>query len=171
MDDHGTLVAVRFLDKRLIKGRTEDFRPNREFFHVLKPGARSATRVPIENLKAVFFIKSLGRDPGCVDRRSYGERVGTEHKVWLEFSDGESLAGWSSSSRSRQRGFFVFPADPESNLEKAYVFRAALRRLEEGEAAEEASRAYQVSAGPSWVARSSEHDAVGSYRLVRRPRS
>jgi hypothetical protein len=171
VNEHGTLVAVRFLDKRLIKGRTEDFRPNRDFFHVLQPGARSLTRVPIEDLKAIFFIKTLGRDPSCIDRRSYEERGGSERKVWLEFSDGESLAGWSSSSRSRQRGFFVFPADRESNLEKAYVFRSALRRLEEGDAAEEASRAFHVSAGPVWSTRSSERDAVGTYRLVRRHRS
>ncbi len=170
MDEHGTLVAVRFLDKRLVKGRTEDFRPSRDFFHVLEPGAKSPTRVPIADLKAVFFIKSLGRDPGCVDRRAYGEGTGTERKVWLEFSDGERLAGWSNSSRSPREGFFVFPADPDSNLEKAYVFRSALRRLEEGEAAEQAARAYQVSSGPIWVARSSAEDAVGSYRLVRRRR-
>jgi hypothetical protein len=77
VDEHGTLVAVRFRDKSLIKGWTEDFRPNRDFFHVLETGAGTPTRVPIENLKAVFFLKSLGRDPGCVDRRAYGERAGS----------------------------------------------------------------------------------------------
>ncbi len=170
MDEHGTLVAVRFLDKRLVKGRTEDFRPNREFFHVLEPGANSATRIPIAGLKAVFFIRSLGRDPGCVDRRAYGARTGSERKVWLEFCDGERLAGWSNSSRSPREGFFLFPADPDSNLEKAYVFRSSLQRLVEDEAAEEAARAFQVSSGPSWVTRSSAEDTVGSYRLVRRRR-
>lgn len=166
----GRLVAVRFRDKRLIKGHTRDFRPGRDFFHVVSDGASTATRVPTGDLKAVFFIKSLGRDPSCVDRRSFGERAGSEHKIWLEFSDGERLACWSSSSASRRAGFYVFPADPESNMERAYVFRSALRRLEEGEAAEEACRAYTLSSERGWITRASARDAVGSYRLVRRPK-
>ncbi len=169
MHESGTLVAVRFLDRRLVKGRTSDFRPNREFFHVRAEGAPSSTRVPTQDLKAVFFIKSLGRDPRCVDARSFGDPAGAEHKVWLEFSDGERLAGWSSSSASHDAGFYVFPADPASNMEKAYVFRSALRRLEEGAAAEAAAQAFHISSGGDWATQgSAQEDPVGSYRLFRR---
>ena len=165
----GKLVAVRFRDKRLIKGRTADFRPGRNFFHVRPDGISTTARVPMQDLKAVFFIKTLGRDPQSVDRRTFEERAGSEQKVWLEFADGERLAGWSNSCGSRQAGFFVFPTDPDSNLEKAYVLRSALRRIEEGEAAEEASRAFCISSEAGWVTRSSAEDAVGSYRLIRHP--
>ena len=39
MNELGRLVAVRSLDKVVIKGVTFDFRPNREFFHVEEEGA------------------------------------------------------------------------------------------------------------------------------------
>jgi hypothetical protein len=186
MSELGKLVAVRSLDKVLIKGWTFDFRPNRDFFHVEEEGGAAPVRVPIEHLKAVFFIKTLGRDPRCVDRRSFGRRAGPEKKLWIEFVDGEKMAGWSSSFGSPRKGFFVFPADPDSNTEMAYVFRSAIARMEEGEAAERAARAFNASSdGPpsagresrspsedspssAWERKSAEDFAVGTYRMVRR---
>ena len=145
MSELGKLVAVRSLDKVVVKGWTFHFRPNRDFFHVEEEGGAGPVRVDIDNLKAVFFIKTLGRDPSCVDKRSFGNRVGPEERIWIEFTDGERLAGWSNSFGSLRKGFFVFPADPDSNMEKAYVFRSAIARMEEGEAAEEAARAFNAS--------------------------
>ena len=100
MSAQGKLVAVRFLDKRLVKGWTFDFRPNRNVLHLKQDGAAAPTRVPIEDLKAIFFLKSQGRSRECVDKRSFGGWMGTEEKVWLEFHDGEKLAGWSNSCAS-----------------------------------------------------------------------
>jgi hypothetical protein len=166
----GKLVAVRSLDKRLRKGRTVDFRPNRSYFHLEEPGGTEPVRIPIRNLKGIFFLKSLGRSPSCVDRRSFVERTGTERKVWLEFRDGEKLAGWSNSVGSRRDGFYVFPADPDSNLEKAYVFRSALSRIEVGDAAEAASRAFCASRRepePPPAGTPAASEAIGTYRLTR----
>jgi hypothetical protein len=146
MNAIGRLVAVRFLDTRVLKGRIVDFHPNREFFHVEEPGNPSPTRVAIEGLKAIFFIKTLDGNPGHVDKRAFEDRLGTEKKVWIEFTDGEKLAAWANSSSSPRGGFYVFPADEESNMEKAYVFRAAIQRMEEGEAAEAAAREYSTRA-------------------------
>jgi len=174
MSELGKLVAVRSLDKSLIKGRTFDFRPNRDFFHVEEEGAPEPVRVPIENLKAVFFIKTLGRAPSCVDKRSFENRVGPEKKVWIEFVDGEKMASWSSSFGSLRKGFFVFPADPDSNTETAYVFRSAIDRVEEGEAAEEAARAFNSSSDEPissvWDLKILPEAAPGTYRLSRKSR-
>jgi hypothetical protein len=173
MEALGKLVAVRFRDKRLLKGWTSDFHPNRTFFHVEEGADAEPTRVTTENLKAVFFIKTLGRKSGCVDTQIYEERQSTAKKVWIEFSDGEKLAGWSNSYGSRRAGFFVFAADPDSNMEKAYVFRSAIERFEEGDAAEAAS---QVTASPqdcAWAtleAKISEDESMGSYRFIRKRR-
>jgi hypothetical protein len=144
----GKLVVVRFLDKRVLKGRIVDFRPDRDFFHVEEEGAAAATRVEVDGLKAVFFVKTLEGNRDHVEKRAFEERLGTEKKVWIEFTDGERLAGWSNSFASQRAGFYVFPADEDSNMEKAYVFRAAVVRVEEGEAAEAASRAWQAEAQP-----------------------
>jgi hypothetical protein len=145
----GKLVVVRFLDKRVLKGRIVDFHPNREFFHVEEPGGAAPTRVEVEGLKAIFFVKTLEGNPQHVERRAFEERTGTEKKVWIEFSDGEKLAGWSNSFGSARGGFYVFPADEDSNMEKAYVFRSAVLRLEEGEAAETAARGFHAGAQAS----------------------
>jgi hypothetical protein len=186
MSELGRLVAVRSLDKVVIKGVTFDFRPSREFFHLADEDAAAPVRVAIENLKAIFFIKTPGRDPSCVDKKSFGERAGPEKKVWIEFVDGEKMAGWSSSFGSPREGFFVFPADPNSNTEMAYVFRAAIDQMEEGERAEQAAREFNSSRrepptsvpepDPSndepppsaWELKSAEDFAVGSYRMVRK---
>ena len=144
MNAIGKLVVVRFLDKRILKGRIVDFHPDRDFFHVEEEGAAAATRVEVEGLKAVFFVKTLGGNRDHVEKRAFEERLGTERKVWVEFTDGEKLAGWSNSFASQRAGFYVFPADEDSNMEKAYVFRAAVAKLEEGEAAEAAVRGYQA---------------------------
>jgi len=184
MSEPGRLVAVRCLDKTVIKGLTFDFRPNRDFFHVEEEGAAAPLRVPIEDLKAIFFIKTLGRDPSCVDKRSFEQRVGPEKKVWIEFVDGEKMAGWSSSFGSPRAGFFVFPADPNSNTEMAYVFRSAIAQMEEGKRAEQAAREFNSSRSESppsapepdssnrehrrsaWELKSAEDFAVGAYRMV-----
>jgi hypothetical protein len=144
----GKLVAVRFLDKRVLKGRIVDFRPDRDFFHVEEEGAAVATRVEVEGLKALFFVKTLEGNRDHVEKRAFEERLGTEKKVWIEFTDGERLAGWSNSFASQRAGFYVFPADEDSNMEKAYVFRAAVAKLDEGEAAEAAARGYQAQPQP-----------------------
>ena len=184
MSELGRLVAVRSLDKVVIKGVTFDFRPNREFFHVEEEGAAAPVRVAIDNLKAIFFIKTLGRDPSCVDKKSFEERVGPEKKVWIEFVDGEKMAGWSSSFGSPREGFFVFPADPNSNTEMAYVFHSAIAQMEEGERAEQAAREFnsgnpapspsvpepdsseQKPPQSAWELKSAEDFAVGAYRMV-----
>jgi hypothetical protein len=174
MNALGKLVAVRFRDKRLVKGWTFDFLPNREFFHVREEGADAPARISTEALKAVFFIKTMGRSPDCVDKRTFEERQGTETKVWIEFVDGEKLAGWSNSFGSAKAGFFVFPADPDSNMEKAYVFRPAIARFAEGAAAEQASEAEcSVALNSAWSdlePRTSVDAPVGSYRMVRKRR-
>lgn len=181
-----TLVAVRYQDKRLLKGWTSDFMPNRAFFHLLLEDRDAPTRVELNGMKAVFFLKSPGRDPAFFDRRTFAKRMGSGTKVWLEFTDGERLAGWSSSFASSANGFYMFPADSESNLEKAYVFRSAIQRFEHGDEADAASRAFESVSRvlePSTIALSAKRSGqdtleleasdsatepeVGEYRLTR----
>jgi hypothetical protein len=140
----GQLVAVRYQDKRLLKGWTHDFMPNRDYFHLRQGDEAGATRIRLGGMKAVFFLKTPGRDRACIDRRTFSQRAGGNTKVWLEFTDGEKFAGWSNAVPSSGNGFFLFPADGDSNLEKAYVFRSALERLEQGDAADAASREFDA---------------------------
>lgn len=94
-------------------------------------------------LKAVFFIKTFEGDPGHEEVKHHEARKVPEKSIWIEFTDGEHLAGWSSALGGRD-GFYFTPTDPNSNLERAYVFRAAVRRLLHGEAALRAAMEHRL---------------------------
>jgi hypothetical protein len=141
----GKLVAVHYLDGRVVKGRTADFKPNCDFFHVRTDGG-AQTRVETPGLKGIFFIRTAEGDPAHDQRNDFEARAGAEKKIWIEFVDGESLAGWSSAFASAGRGFFFTPTDPDSNLERVYAFRAAIRELRVGPDAERAAAAARKQA-------------------------
>jgi len=143
----GKLVAVHFVDGKVLKGHTADFRPNGDFFHLMQDGVTTPEKISGDGLKAVFFIKTVEGDPDHKEEKIYRDRVGSEHKIWIEFTDGEQLAGWSNSFGSLKDGFYLFPSDSDSNLEKTYVFRSALRRIAEGDEAEAASKALADAGG------------------------
>ncbi|MGQ0721836.1 MAG: DUF6982 domain-containing protein [Candidatus Eiseniibacteriota bacterium] len=136
----GKLVAVHYVDGRVVKGRTSDFKPNCDFFHV-RTDAGALARVETAALKGVFFIRTPEGDPGHDQRNDFEARAGSEKKIWIDFVDGEALAGWSSAFASGGRGFFFTPTDPDSNLERVYAFRSAIRDLRVGPEAERAAEA------------------------------
>jgi hypothetical protein len=143
----GKLVAVRFTNGKILKGHTADFRPNGDFFHLVRDGAATPEKISREGLKAIFFIKTAEGDSKHREEKVYRDRVGPEQKIWVEFTDGEQLAGWSNSFGSLKDGFFLFPSDDDSNLVKTYVFRSALRRMAEGDEAEATSKALADTGG------------------------
>lgn len=130
------LVVARRLDGRIIKGHTTDFHPNRERFSVtMSPGAEPID-VLTDGLKAVFFVRSLDGNPDRRDHRMFPNASGQARpKIWLEFKDGERMAGWTVSVPLGRDGFYVIPTDPASNVEKAYVYRDAVSVLLQGEEA------------------------------------
>jgi hypothetical protein len=48
----------------------------------------------------------------------------------VEFKDGEILAGYTSGYTPTRVGFFVFPADPESNNEKVFILNRATKKVD-----------------------------------------
>ncbi|GJM44192.1 MAG: hypothetical protein DHS20C21_10340 [Gemmatimonadota bacterium] len=133
------LVVARYVDGRVVKGQTTDFHPELESFHIQGSSEVPPERVPVDGLKAVFFVRSLGGNPERQDHREFPSDVGVRRKLWLEFRDGEKMAAWPVSASLGRRGFYVLPTDRESNLEKAYVFRKAVKAVLEGKEAEYAS--------------------------------
>jgi hypothetical protein len=143
----GKLVAVHFTNGKVFKGHTADFRPNGDFFHLMQEGVATPKKICTEGIKAVFFIKTAEGDPDHKEEKIYRDRVGSETKIWIEFTDGEQLAGYSNSFGSQKAGFYLFPSDTDSNLVKTYVFRSAVRRMAEGDEAEAASKALTDAGG------------------------
>jgi len=126
-------VVARFVDGRLVKGTTVDFSPGKHAFHLTlqanSSGEESIT-VDAKNLKALFFVRDFGGNPQHqkpsafdVSRRSVGR------KIRVEFDDGEVMLGTTNGYRPGRGGFFVEPADPDSNNERCYVLEAATREV------------------------------------------
>lgn len=138
----GALVVARHLDGRVTKGYAVSFEPTTEIVLRTEPGGE-VVRVPTGELKAVFFVKDLEGDPKREERRAFTDSQLLGKRIWVEFADSEQMAGWSQSFRRGTEGFYLFPADPESNIEMAYVFTHATSSVLVESAAEHAARAFR----------------------------
>jgi hypothetical protein len=125
-------TVVRYRDKRKLKGYTADFLPTNELFHVStagEPGAESM-EVRVTELKAIFFVKDLIGNPKHCERKEFDpSRPPVGQKIRVVFKDGEVLIGTTPAYQPDDPGFFVIPADPESNNERCYVVSAAVKEV------------------------------------------
>ena len=117
-------VAVHFADGRLLKGHASDFFPKQETFHLEEQESGETNEIKVSELKGIFFVKTFEGDPTHDERKDL-ERVGLGKRIEVSFKDGELLMGYTSGYSPERMGFFVFPADPESNNEKVFVVTAA----------------------------------------------
>jgi hypothetical protein len=117
-------VVAHFADGRILKGWAIDFFPNRTSFHLEKEEAGETLEVQVGELKGVFFVKTFDGDSQATYRNDV-ERSGMGKKIQVDFSDGETLIGYTSGYSPARAGFFVFPADPNDNNDKVYVVTAA----------------------------------------------
>jgi len=118
-------VVVRFWDGRMVKGYTHDFTPNKGIFHVTEAqDGGKVIEVSTSLLKAVFFVKTF---EGNRNHRSTDDftveslRDVPGLKVKVTFSDGEVMYGTTHGYAPERKGFFIFPADKESNNERVFV--------------------------------------------------
>lgn len=132
-------VVAHYKDGRIVKGHTEDFNPAQNDFS-LQPyvGEREPLRISLEDLKAVFHVKTF---EGNKDHKRAQESVGEisdpryrnmmerSRKALLEFNDGERMWGFAAGMEKPLAGFFFFPTDPDSNNLRIYVIRSALRNM------------------------------------------
>jgi hypothetical protein len=127
-------VVVRFRDGRRLKGFTADFSPNKDFFHlslVDSPQGTKPERFRLTELKAIFFVRDLaskGRPRG--DVKEPGPSLpGAGRRIRVVFADGEILVGTTQGYQAGRVGFFVVPADPESNNERCFVISSAAQQV------------------------------------------
>ena len=118
------MVVAHYQDGRILKGYALDFFPNKESFHLEREGTGESTEVKIAELKGVFFVKTFEGNASAT-RRVDTERAGMGRKIKIEFTDGETLLGYTSGYSPARKGFFVFPIDPDDNNEKVFVITSA----------------------------------------------
>jgi hypothetical protein len=130
-------VVARFKDVTLIKGKTNNFSPIRNTFHLeVKSGEMvkkeqdkmKGVEIDKEDLKAAFFVKDFNGDR---DRRdTYEDEItGAGRKIRVEFNDGEIITGYTMSYSPDRPGFFLIPADLNGNNERIFVVKSATAKM------------------------------------------
>lgn len=122
-------IVARFADGRMLKGTTQDFTPGKDAFHVIgSEGGSQPVRVDVEQLKAVFFVKSLVGNSAYAEVKDFGGPT-AGRKVQVTFIDGEVLVGSTEVHEPDRPGFFMVPADPRSNNDRVYVVTRAVQAV------------------------------------------
>jgi hypothetical protein len=126
-------IVVRYLDGHLVKGFTNDFLPNKDLFHLIPMDAPPGTKpldVRISELKAVFFVKEFGGNPGYKDKQEFDpSKPVMGRKIQVTFKDGEIMLGTTQGYQPNRPGFFIVPADAQSNIERCFVVTAATQEV------------------------------------------
>lgn len=116
-------IVARYTDGRVFKGFTRDFSPNKPSFH-LWTEARAVGEcraVRLSDLKAVFFVREFEGKRWYLERKKFLGKPAVGSPVEVTFSDGEVLVGTTIGFDRKRPGFFLFPADPESNNVKVFA--------------------------------------------------
>jgi small nuclear ribonucleoprotein (snRNP)-like protein len=127
-------VIVRFRDRRIVTGGTHNFKSNREIFHVTEiHDEKKIIEIPMSQLKAIFFVETLQKNedrlsPEDFSLESFNDVIG--RKVKITFSDGEVMYGIIHGYTPHMKGFFIFPADKESNSKTVFVIRESTAAVE-----------------------------------------
>ncbi len=123
-------IVARYQDGSLLKGFTTDFHPEKQTFHVTVDGTvgEKPRQVHVANLKAVFFVKDFTGRPDYNELKVFdGLRPAPGRKIRVVFKDGEELIGVTQGYLPGRPGFFVAPADPDSNNVRCFVVASAVR--------------------------------------------
>ncbi|HKH99632.1 MAG TPA: hypothetical protein VJ999_11025 [Candidatus Sulfotelmatobacter sp.] len=119
----GSQVVVACLDGQRLKGYVHNFLPTRDSFRLFpaENSPHEAGRdVRLSSLKAIFFVKDLAGHGSHRDAYDV-KNLGHGRKIEVTFSDGETIIGATEAYNPQKAGFFLFPADPESNNIRVFI--------------------------------------------------
>ncbi len=125
-------VVARYKDGRVLKGTSLDVDLTRPNFHIRPPEGRPIL-VSLDDLKALFFVRSLEGDAAHNEQRTPepGDSRGRGSTyVSLRFEDGEEMVGMTIRYPPNRRYFFIVPVDTTSNNIRILVNRAAVTFME-----------------------------------------
>ena len=124
-------VVVGCQDGQRLKGYVFNFSPLREVFRLF-PEENSphhlGADVRLEGVKAIFFVKDFAghrehQDSYDLEKSAHGR------KLEVIFQDGEIIAGTTEAYNPKKVGFFLFPADPESNNLRIFVVNRSVQQV------------------------------------------
>lgn len=126
-------VVARFRDGRVAKGVALDLDPSRPQFHLRPPGGGKAEEIRLNDLKAVFFVRSFEGDasrdedptPDPGDPRGRGTTT-----VSLTFEDGEVVVGMTIRYPPNRPFFYITPVDAGSNNIRVLINQSAVKSMD-----------------------------------------
>ena len=124
-------VVAHFVNGTVLKGQTWDFAPSRETFHLTMTTAGRQIPVSLISLKAVFFVRDFEGDSNYVHKWNLDCECSSGKKLMVTFPDGEVLFGTTQGYHPEGTGFFLYPADPESNNLRVFIINTAVESVEE----------------------------------------
>jgi len=137
--DMRDMVVIQF-GGRIVKGFTNralwpsENDPNANFTSapLVLQGESSLREVPLDGVKAVFFVKTF--EGKSHDDLRFHDHLPPVECLWVRvtFEDGEVIEGLirNNSSYILQQAFFMSPIDPEGNNCLVYVLKAKLKNIE-----------------------------------------
>jgi len=124
-------VVIGCLDGRRLKGYVSNFSATRDRFRLF-PAENSphqaGTDVELKTLKAIFFVKDFEGNREHKDAYDPNAQ-GHGRKIEVTFRDGEKIAGTTEGYNPQKPGFFLFPADPESNNVRVFIVNSNVQQV------------------------------------------
>ncbi len=126
-------LVAHFKDGHILKGHSIDFVPGKASFHLASMSNPDiVAEIRIEDLKAVFFVKDFVGDPSRREQKVFDPAVRYIGKrMLIKFHDGEYFSGIRQAFNPAHGGFFITPADPDSNTLRAFVVLSAIESMKE----------------------------------------
>jgi len=135
-------VAARFNNGKVLKGYVKDFTADSEMVFLDDAASGMNHIIPINDLKALFFIRTFEGDREYRDKKAFGLSPSKGRKVFIKFKDKESLIGFIDGEVPFQKGFtlakpdgtedtgfFLAPSDNDSNNIKVFVVGSAIENV------------------------------------------
>ncbi len=91
--------------------------------------------VPVEDLKAVFFVKELkgrGHKEGSWEEED-PKALKAGKKITVVFKDGEKMKGKVIGNYEKSGSFFLYPIEKDSNNIKVFIVKNSLAKIIEEE--------------------------------------
>ena len=121
-------IVVRRKDGTVVKGKTNDFFPNKSTFHLSTEDGYTE-EFDVGELKAIFFVKTYEGDKS--HEYHYSDTIpGGGRKIRVRFADGEVMVGYTQAYSPNRQGFLMTPADLEGNNERVFVVMSATAEVE-----------------------------------------
>lgn len=131
-------VVIHYKSGNVAKGMIHDFVPEKSKFHLVHRDGKIED-IEVESLKAVFFVKSYEGKKDYQESKGFGKIDPITFrgmKIKITFFDNEVIYGATMGYNKTRKGFFIFPADPDSNNIRIYVVASAVKEVKLGSQAE-----------------------------------